>query len=154
MTSAHGDDPINKPSCVSGVRSWNLGVGCVSSSGERMGGTSIGVGRLSSSNEDGRETTGDGGNGGSVENRSRDAGRDATAIRDEEREGGCEKDTIMSAICFSLEGDRSGRPRRVVFSPSISRRALRKASFSCFSSLSSSSVSARILLSVRTMLFA
>ena len=56
MTSAHGDDPINVSLCVSGVRNRDLGVGCDSSSGERMGGTSIGVGRLSSSSEDGRET--------------------------------------------------------------------------------------------------
>ena len=154
MTSAHGDDPINVSSCVSGVRSRDLGVGCDSSSGERTGVSSIGVGRLSSTSEDGRETLGDGGNGGSVENKSRDAGRDLTAISDEEREDGRENETIMSVIRFSSEGDRFGRPRRVVFSPSTSRRALRKASFSCFSSLSSSSVSARILLSVATMLFA
>lgn len=154
MTSLHGDDPINVSSCISGVRRRDLGVGCDSSSGERTGGISIGVGRLSSSSEDGREIPGDGGNGGSVEDKSRDAGRDFTGISDEEHEGGREKDTIMSVICFSSEGNRFGRPRRVVFSPSISRRALRKASFSCFSSLSSSSVSARIFLSVATILFA
>jgi len=160
MTSAHRDDPINVSSCVvSGVRSRrDLGVGCDSSSGERTGDTtSIGAGRLllSSWSDDGRETlVGDGGNGGSVEYKSEDAGRDLTAISDEEHEGGREKETIMSAICFSSEGVRFGRPRRVVFSPSISRRALCKASFSCFSSLSSSSASARILLSVDTILFA
>lgn len=90
MTSAHGDDPINVSSCVSGARSRDLvAVGCdSSSSGERTGGISIGVGRLSSSSEDGRETSGDGGNGGSVENKLRDAGRDLIAISDEEREGG------------------------------------------------------------------
>ena len=108
----------------------------------------VGVGWLSSSNEDLCETEGDGGNGGRVEIRSSDVGRDFTAIRDEEREGGGEKDAIVSAICVSLGS------RRVVFSPSISRRALRKASFSCFRCISSSSVSARIRLSVATMLFA
>ena len=86
MTLAHGDDPINPSSCVSGVRSItrrDVGVGCDSSSGERTGGGSVGVGRLFSSHEDGREASGDGGNGGSVENRLRDAGRDPTVIRDE-----------------------------------------------------------------------
>jgi len=79
------------------------------------------------------------------------------AIRDEEREAGGEKEAIMSAMCFSSTVDRSlpGRPRRGVFSPPpMRRRALRKAYFSCFSSFSSSSVSARIFLSVATMLFA
>lgn len=79
-------------------------------------------------------------------------GRDLTAILDEEREGGGEKEAIMPAICFSSAVDRS--PGRPVLSPAIRRRALRKASFSCFSSFSSSSVSARIFLSVATMLFA
>jgi len=94
VTSAHGDDPINASSSsrVSGVRSITrryLGVGCAgsssSSSGERTEEeASIGVGWLSPSNEDGR----DGGNGGSVETRSRDVGRDLTAISDEERDDG------------------------------------------------------------------
>jgi hypothetical protein len=64
-------------------------VGCDSSSGDSA---LIGVGWLSSSNE------GDGGDGGRVENRSSDAGRDFTAIRDEEREGGGDKDAIISAL--------------------------------------------------------
>ena len=86
MTLAQGDDPINPSSCISGVRSithQDVGVGCDSSSGERMGGASVGVGWLFSLNEDGREASGDGSNGGSVENRLRDAGWDPTVICDE-----------------------------------------------------------------------
>ena len=81
---AHKTSPINTSSCVSGVRGitrQDVGVGCESSSGERTGGKSIGIGRLFSSNEGGREASGDGGNGGSVENRLRDVGQDP--IRDE-----------------------------------------------------------------------
>ena len=48
-----------------------------------MGGASVGVGWLFSLNEDGREASGDGSNGGSVENRLRDAGWDPTVICDE-----------------------------------------------------------------------
>lgn len=147
MTSDHGDGSY----CAFGVRSIAhqdlvVGVGWHSSSGDST------EGRARSSLI---EDVGDGGNGGNIGNKSRDVGRDFTAIRDEEREVGGEKDASISAICFSLDGD-NGRVVVVVvvFSPPMSRRALRKASFSCFRSLSSSSVSARIRLSAATMLFA
>ena len=94
---------------------------------------------------------GDGGKGGRDEySRSRDSGLDLTAISDDERvcdRGREAKSSTSGEPTFSLA-------RRVKSSPPIMRRALRSASFSCRTSLSSSSVSARFIRSVATILFA
>ena len=94
---------------------------------------------------------GDGGKGGRDEySRSRDSGLDLIAISDDERvcdRGREAKPSTPREPAFSLD-------RRVKSSPPVTRRALRSASFSCRTSLSSSSVSARFIRSMATILFA
>ena len=93
---------------------------------------------------------GDGGKGGRDEySRSRDSGLDLLAISDDERV--CDRGREAKS---STPGEPRYTLARREFSPSIARRALRSASFSCWSSLSSSSVSARFIRSVATILFA
>lgn len=75
-------------------------------------------------------------------------------LRESEREPARERDT-RSIISIGLPARGPGVPvRRFMFSPSINRSALRRASFSSMASFSSSSVSARFIRSVATILLA
>ena len=137
-TSAQGD----------GSNGWYLGVGCESSSPSEEGDVERGkVPDIGSGYSDD-----DGGKGGRRDeySRSRDSGLDLTAISDDERlcdRGRGVRSSTSGEPMFSLD-------RRVKFSPSITQRALHSASFSRRSSLSSSSVSARFIRSMATILFA
>lgn len=127
-----------------------LGVGCDSS---RFGDRDV-VDGLDGSNE-GIEGSGEAGVSENGEaGRFIEPGRDLIATSDDERGRPCLTGILLSCRSGNDAGASAFVWRKEQFSPSIRRNAFLSASFSVRSSFNSSSVSASLIRSIATILFA